>query len=144
VAASLLLALGLRGPPADAAATAAPPVEIRLRPQQLDYFVPPPSSPELLLRLRARDAPAKARIMFTRPRPAGRHRYRIEILDGRAEHTVVIATPMQPGRSSVSVEVAGQGRIDLGFWSEGGAGKEYRFTLIAPAKPTTFDLNLQD
>jgi hypothetical protein len=101
-----------------------------------------PREPDLVLRLRARDAPEKARVLFTSPLPAGTHRYRIEVLDGRLDRTLVIATPVRPGRSTFQVSISGEGRFDLGFWSEGPRAREYRFTLFAPVKSQTIDLDL--
>jgi hypothetical protein len=120
----------------------APPVTIRLRLTQLDHFLPPPRGSSVLFELDARAAPPKCRVMFTAPLPAGRHRYRIEIAGGSADRTLTLATPVQAGRSVFEVTVAGQGRVDLGFWSSAPVPKEYRFTLVAPAKGRRFELDM--
>jgi len=116
--------------------------EVRLEQERLDYMLPPPEQRNLALVLRAKDAPEKARIMFTAPVAAGGHRLDIEVVNGRRDRTVVIATPVAVGRSTFRVSIAGQGRFDLGFWSGGPVPREYRFTLLAPVREKVIVLDM--
>ena len=104
--------------------------------------VRPVPDPAWATKLDARVAPPKCRIMFTSPISAGKHRYRIEITHGHPDRTLTIATPVAPGRSVFEVSITGQGRVDLGFWSSAPVPKEYRFTLVAPVKARTFELDM--
>jgi hypothetical protein len=121
---------------------AAPQATIELRLERPDHFLPAPGAPNVHFKLDARAAPAKCRIMFNAPLPAGEHRYRIEIAHGRRDHTLTIATPVAPGRSVFEVSITGQGRVDLGFWSSAPVPKEYRFTVVAPIENRRFELDM--
>src|SRR6185436_16356077 len=88
-------------------------IAVRLKASQLDYFMPPPAGDVIRFRIDARQAPPKSGILFTGPVPAGRHLYQIQVLHGRRDRTLVIATPVGAGRSSFEVRVAGEGRLDL-------------------------------
>jgi hypothetical protein len=84
--------------------------------------------------------------MFLSPLPAGAHRFRFQVTGG-ADRTLVIAVPLASGRSSVTVQIEGEGRYDFGFWTgEGGdvkaPVKEYRFTVEGPLPTRTFELEL--
>jgi len=126
------------------AADPRPPAQetIQLRLEQLDHFLPPPRAATVVFELDATAAPPKCRIMFTAPLPAGPHRYRIAIAHGRRDRTLTIATPVAPGRSLFEVSVAGQGRVDLGFWSSAPVPREYRFTVVAPVEGRRFELDM--
>jgi len=115
---------------------------IVLRAAVQDHFLPAPGQPHVVFRLDARAGAPKSRIMFTAPLPAGRHRMRLEVQGGQ-DRTFVIATPVQRGRSSFEIAVAGTGRYDFGFWAgEAGAPvKEYRFTLQGPVAHQVYDVS---
>lgn len=115
---------------------------LALRLERPDHLLPAPAAPSVRFDLDAGRAPPSCRLMFTTPRPAGVHRYEIHIAHGRADHKLIIATPLRPGRSTVEVTVTGQGRVDLGFWSSGPAPKEYRFSLQAPVDRRRLELDL--
>jgi hypothetical protein len=120
----------------------APQTTIELRLEQADHFLPAPTARSVRFKLDARAAPAKCRIMFTGPLPAGEHRYRIEIARGRPDRTLTIATPVAAGRSAFEVSITGRGRVDLGFWSSAPVPKEYRFTVVSPVKSRRFELDM--
>jgi hypothetical protein len=135
----VLLAVTLAGGKAQAPQV----YRLTFKPDQHDLFLPAPTRSDVVFDIDARRAPAKTRVMFLQPLPAGRHRLRLKVAGGGAGRTFVIATPLQSGRSTVQVDVVGQGRYDFGFWS-GSAGapvKEYRFTVTGP-RARTFDLDL--
>jgi hypothetical protein len=115
---------------------------IQLRLDRADHFLPPPRAPSVVFKLDASAAPPKCRIMFNAPLPAGKHRYRIEIAHGHPDRTLTLATPVAAGRSSFEVSIAGQGRVDLGFWSSAPVPKEYRFTVVAPVASRRFELDM--
>lgn len=117
-------------------------IELRLQPGRLDYLLPAPTNRSVAFKVDARNAPPTCRITFTEPLPAGRHRYRIDVLHGRRERTLVIATPVTAGRSTFEVNITGEGRFDFGFWSGSAGIGEYRFTLIPPVRARTFQLDL--
>jgi hypothetical protein len=50
--------------------------------------------------------------------------------------------PLASGRSTFEVTIAGRGRFDLGFWAgaPGAPPTDYRFTMVAPTGPRTFEL----
>jgi hypothetical protein len=111
-----------------------------------DYFLPAPRQRRVLFKLDARQAPPKSRLMFLSPLPAGAHRFRFQVTGG-ADRTLVIAVPLASGRSSVTVQIEGEGRCDFGFWTGEGDDvkapvKEYRFTVEGPLPTRTFELEL--
>jgi hypothetical protein len=122
----------------------AAPYRLDLKVVERDYFLPSPQQADMVLRLDLRQAPPKARILFGTPLPAGRHRMHIEVTGGRGDKTMVIAVPVAVGQSSFEVSIAGTGRFDLGFWGDGpgAAPREYRFTVTAPVRSRTFDLDI--
>lgn len=119
-------------------------VEIRMQQKRLDYFFPAPTRRSVVFKIHARDAPEKSRIMFTSPLPAGRHRYEVQVLDGKRDRILVIATPVSAGKSTFEVNIAGEGRFDFGFWTTGPDAREYRFSVEGPLKNKTFDLDMPE
>jgi hypothetical protein len=117
-----------------------PEAVVDLKLEGRDYFLPPPAHRSVLFKLDARAAAPKTRLMFTRPLPGGRHRYRFVLTGSSPDRTFVVATPVGEGASSFEVSISGAGRFDFGFWSEGAAHKEYRFTALAPVTGQTFEL----
>lgn len=108
-----------------------------------DYFLPAPRQRRVLFKLDARLAPPKARLMFLSPLPAGAHRFRFQVTGG-ADRTLVIAVPLASGRSTITVQIEGQGRYDFGFWTGDVRApvKEYRFTVYGPLPSRRFALEL--
>jgi hypothetical protein len=123
----------------------AEPSRYQLRLTRRDYFLPPPAARVVLFQLDARAAAPKTRLMFTSPLAAGPRHLRFEVTGGR-DKTFVIAVPVAPGRSRVEVDITGAGRFDFGFWSGGpadaGPPREYRFTVQAPVRGRSFELDM--
>ena len=117
--------------------------QLALAAAKQDYFLPAPRQRRVLFKLDARQAPPKARLMFLAPLPAGAHHFRFQVTGG-ADRTLVIAVPLASGRSSVTVQIEGEGRYDFGFWKGdmNSPVKEYRFTVQGPLTSRTFALEL--